>query len=102
MEWPTLAPQEEAEWLERKLRPTQTKLDSLLFRVHLSSFDSVLAVLRQWVEKHWMFIDDPQLLPRLRAFLASIKPPSVHVQTATQLLQIMERQVSGALEFCNW
>lgn len=68
---------------------------SFLFTVHFSFVRSVLAVLTQWVEKHWMSIDDPQLLPRLRTFLGTIKPPSVHVQTAIQLLQIIDRQVSN-------
>ncbi|KAG8788344.1 hypothetical protein FRC15_004927 [Serendipita sp. 397] len=79
----TLGPAEFLEWKEKKQRPTQTR---------------VLSVLTQWVEQHSMTVDDPQLIPRLQTFLNAIQsatgptqPPTGLKISAGQLLQIMER-----------
>jgi hypothetical protein len=56
---------------------------------------SVVGVLSQWVEKHSMFSDDPQLIPKLRTFLSNITSPTSLVLSAKQLMQTMDKVVSS-------
>lgn len=73
---PNLDPPEFLEWKEKKFRPTQTR---------------ILSVISQWVDKHAMHIDDPQLIPKLRTFLGAIQSPTGLAISAKQLLQTLDR-----------
>jgi len=71
-----LTPEECEEWKEKKLRPTQHR---------------VLTVLTMWLEDHNMVRDDRRIVIRLKEFLSAISEPQSLALTANLMLQAVER-----------
>lgn len=79
---PTLTETQMEEWKEKRLRPTQHR---------------VLTVLTMWLEDHGMLQDDPHIAPQLRIFLNKITAPPPLQLTAQLMLGVLDRLVSDPL-----
>ncbi|KAG8976546.1 hypothetical protein FRB90_009107, partial [Tulasnella sp. 427] len=71
-----------AEWKEKRLRPTQTR---------------VLNVLREWVERYRFVKDESPLVDGLKDFLNRIDQPASNVLSAKQLLETIGKQEAAIL-----
>ncbi|KAA1471413.1 ras GEF [Dentipellis sp. KUC8613] len=71
------------EWKQHKLRPTQKR---------------VLTVLTMWLEEHNMVKQDPDIPPRLEAFLSLISSPAPLSLTAKHMLISLHRLMTGAAQ----
>ncbi|TFK56485.1 ras GEF [Heliocybe sulcata] len=64
------------EWKEKKLRPTQKR---------------VLTVLMRWIDDFRMTQDDPHIVPKLQEFLSYIVAPHALAVTAKSMMQSLDR-----------
>ncbi|EGO31129.1 hypothetical protein SERLADRAFT_344874 [Serpula lacrymans var. lacrymans S7.9] len=71
-----LSPQEIEEWKEKKLRPVQNR---------------VLTVMTMWLEDYHLLDEEPEIAQKLTSFLSAIVMPSHLVLTAKLILQSLER-----------
>ncbi|KZT27559.1 ras GEF [Neolentinus lepideus HHB14362 ss-1] len=71
-----LTDEEFEEWKERKLRPTQSR---------------VLTVLTRWIEDYRMTQEDPHIVPKLQEFLSYIVAPHALALTAKLMMQSLDR-----------
>ncbi|KAL5533752.1 hypothetical protein ACEPAG_212 [Sanghuangporus baumii] len=84
MEYPASLTREEAnEWREKKLRPVQKR---------------VLTILTMWVENHGMLQDDPHVVPRLKEFLSMIKAPPSLALSAKLILQSIDKLTTQSVQ----
>lgn len=74
---PGLTDDQRAEWKEKRLRPTQTR---------------VLNTLREWVERYRFVKDESHLVDKLKDFLGRIDQPASNSLSAKQLLETIGRQ----------
>ncbi|KAG9045100.1 hypothetical protein FS837_007032 [Tulasnella sp. UAMH 9824] len=78
MDPPTgLTDEQRAEWKEKRLRPTQTR---------------VLNTLKEWVERYRLVKDENNLVDKLKDFLGRIDQPASNVLSAKHLLETIARQ----------
>lgn len=80
---PNLSENQFMEWKEKKLRQSQAR---------------VLNMLQEWVESYRFVKDEPHMVMKLVNFLTLVQSPPKHVAMAKQLLQTVERQVSGGFK----
>lgn len=72
-----LTDEQRAEWKEKRLRPTQTR---------------VLNTLREWVERYRLVKDEGHLVDKLKDFLGRIDQPASNVLSAKHLLETIAKQ----------
>lgn len=80
---PGLAPEEFGEWRDRKLRPVQMK---------------VLTVLTCWMRDHHMLDAESEEIPRVREFLSLIKSPEKQQKAAEAMLKTIDQEASSELD----
>ncbi|KAI5120791.1 hypothetical protein M0805_002418 [Coniferiporia weirii] len=78
---PSLTQEESNEWREKKLRPVQKR---------------VLTILSMWLENHGLLQDDPHIAPRMKDFLSSIVSPPTLALSARLLLQSLDKMATAA------
>ncbi|KIO22395.1 hypothetical protein M407DRAFT_28115 [Tulasnella calospora MUT 4182] len=72
-----LTDEQRAEWKEKRLRPTQTR---------------VLNTMREWVERYRLVKDEGHLVEKLKDFLGRIDQPASNVSSAKHLLETIGKQ----------
>jgi len=76
----SLSTEEFEEWKEKKLRPTQKR---------------VLTILTMWLEDHKLLDEEPYMARQLTEFLSLIVAPEPLVITAKLMTESLKRLVSG-------